>query len=84
MQLWGECLLCCFLFCLSLFSPILSHQSVLRYFNIGEVDSRNRIRVPRVGYIIYQYQLLLIRYIHAFLLRILNRDACSFSHNFIH
>ena len=60
MQLSGGCLLCCFLCCPLLLSPILRQQSILRYFSSGEVDSHTQIRVTHGGLIIYQSHLLLI------------------------
>ena len=83
MQFLGGCLLCCFLFCLFFFYPILTHQSALCYFSSGEVYYRNITRVLPGGFIIYQYHLLLMQYHHAFFLHFLNRDDCSFSHSTI-
>ena len=72
-----------FPFCLSLFSPILSHQSVLRYYISSEVDSRILIRVPSGGFILYQSHLLLMQCQRAYFLRLLNRFYCSFPRRFI-
>ena len=84
MQLSGGCLLCCFLFCLLLFSPILVYHSVLRYFSSGKIYSRAWIMVPHVGFIFYQYHLYLFIYDRrVFFLHILNRDDCYFSHSII-
>ena len=69
-----------FPFCLLFFSPIISHQSVLRYFSISEVDSQTRFRVIPEGFIIYQYHLLLMRCHHKIFLHLLNRYYGSFPH----
>ena len=84
MKLLGGCLLCHFLFCLFLFSPILGHQYVLCYFISGEVYSQIRIRFPPSGYIMYQYHFLLLHYHHAFFLNVLNGYDGSFPHRIIY
>ena len=80
---FGGCLLCCLLFCLFLFSPILIHQSALRYFSSGGVYSRIWIKTPPWGYIIYQYHLILLQYQHAFFPRLFNRGDGSFPRSVI-
>ena len=61
-------------FCLLLFSPILIHNSALRYFSSGGLDSQNQIRVLPGGYIIFQSCLILLQYFHRLHLCLLNRD----------
>ena len=51
---------------------ILSHQSILRYFRSGGVDSRTQIRVPPGGYIMYQSHLLFLQYHHKVFICLLN------------
>ena len=81
---FGSCLIFCYIFCLFLFSPILSHQSALRYFGSGDVDYRTRIRVLPSGFIIYKSRLLLMQYLHRFSLRFLDRYEGSFRYSAIH
>ena len=61
-----------FPFCLFLFSPILIHYYLLRYFSSGEVDTWTRIIVIPGGYIIFHSHLLLLNYLHIFSLSLLN------------
>ena len=57
---WVDVFFAVFLFWLFLFSPILFHQSVLRYFSSVEVDYRPQIRIPHGGFVIYQFHLLFV------------------------
>ena len=83
MQLLGGRILCCFLFCLLLLSPILSHQYALRFFISGEVDSWNLIRFISGGYTIFEYHLIFLHYIHIFSFPFLNWYGGSFLCSFI-
>ena len=62
MNLSCGCLLCCYLFSLFLFYPILFHLYKLCQFNSGEVDPLIRIIVPPGGgVLIFQFYFLLIK-----------------------
>ena len=74
-------LLCCYVFCLLFFSPILINLHTLCHFNSGEVDYRSRIRVPPGGGVfIYQFYVLLLKHHHKLILHILKREDSSLLH----
>ena len=81
MNLYFGYLLCCYLFCLFLFSPIFIHLYTLCHFDIGEVDSWSQIRFPPSGgVLICQFCLILLKYHHKLYLHILKRDDSSLLH----
>ena len=82
-QILGGCLLCCFLFCLFLFSPIISHQFELHDFSSSRVDPQNRIRVLLGGYIIFQSHLIFLNYCYIFSIHFLNMYHGPFIHSVI-
>ena len=78
------CLLCCYIFRLFLFSPILSHLYTLCHFNSGEVYSRSRIRVPPGGgVLVYQFYFTVLKYHHKLFLHLLKRGGSLLSHRVI-
>ena len=81
MNLYCNCLLCCYLFRLFHFSPIRSQLSTLCHFNSGEENSRSWIRVPPgVGVLICQFYLLLLKYHRSFSLHLPKREDSPLSH----
>ena len=66
-----------------LFSTILSHQSVLRYFSSGEVYAWTRIRVLPGAYIIIKSHLLLLQYHNTLSLDWFNMGCGLFTHSII-
>ena len=81
MDLSCGCLICCYLFCLLLFSPIIVHLFMLCHFNSGEVDSWCWIRVPPGdGVLILQFYLPLLKYHHKSSLHLLYREDSLISH----
>ena len=85
MNLSCSCILCCYLFLLSLFSSIFIHLSTLWHFHSGELHSQSLIRVLTGGGVpICKFYPILLQYHHKFSIRLLKREGISLLHCVIH
>ena len=72
---------CFYLFCILVLSSFIIHLSTLFHHNIGEVDSRSRIRIPPGGCVlIFQFYLIFFKYNHKLSLHILKTEYSSLLH----